>query len=118
MSLAGAGLANAFGGGNQVADLQRGIGQLMDELGVDGVIMAMLNADGMSADDSNLILFVRQPGVMMLRPAWQGMLKKGKVKFEPVIAKPHSDDERVQNLARVYQHSFELLVAKLASDSK
>lgn len=102
-------------GKQHMSEFQAVLSRFMHETGVDGVLVAVLSANDMTTGHSFLVLLTKQPDGE-INPAWQGELKEGALRFEPVITKPNGDAERVQNIARVYHNSFVLLAAKLASD--
>lgn len=91
--------------------------KLMDATGVDGALVALLASEGMVVEESTLVLLARQADGS-LHTAWQAKLKKDSMRFETVVKKPRGDDDRVQNIVRVYKHSFAILATKLAQDAK
>lgn len=117
MRMMGAGFASAFGEDDHLTEFQRDLIRLMDEAGVDGVLIAVLSANRLVAANSTLVLLTKQPDGSVLA-VWQGDLKENLVRFEPVVEKPQGDEDEVKNVARVYHHSFVLLAAKLAADTK
>ena len=76
-------------------------------------MIALLSSDGMSVGESTLVMLTKQPDGTM-RATWQAKL----MRFEPVVKKPRNDDEHIENIARVYNHSFVFLANKLAQDTK
>ena len=104
-------------GKRHMSEFQTVLSRFMDETGVDGVLVAVLVANDMTAGRSLLVLLTKQPDGE-INPAWQGELKEEALRFEPVITKPNGDAERIQNITRVYHNSFVLLAAKLASDAR
>lgn len=107
------GMGKVFGGNVQEAFGL--LNQLMEELNVDGILLATVIADDLKAGDATLTLFNRTPGGIPL-VGWMGKIKKGKIQFERA-ASGNTDDARVANAGRVYAHEFELLAAKLGLDS-
>ena len=102
---------------SQLTEFREKIGKLMDDTGVDGVLIALFTSNGMTVGESNLVMLTK--GVDgSVRGAWQAKLKKGSMRFEPVVKKPRDDDEHIENIARVYNHSFVVLATRLAEDTK
>lgn len=113
--LAFKGLGALFGGGPaKVHEMMLTVGKLMDDLGVDGLLTVSLQSDQLKASDSSLILFTKNPDGTA-HESWIGHIKKDKVEFE-AATKAGGDDGKVQNITRVYDHTFRLLAAKLAAD--
>lgn len=117
MKLALAAVLTIFTPNNKLAELEAALIKLIKEAGLDGVLVAQLNANGMQAAQSTLGLLTIQPDGT-LRGVWQGEIKDKMVQFEPVIAHRQSDDDEVKNVARVFHHSFVLLAARLVADTK
>jgi hypothetical protein len=118
MSLIGAGFATAFGRRDRLSEYAEDMAAFINETGVDGVLMAVLGSDDtLGPEASSMALFAKAPdGVVNL--GWEGHMQDNRIRFEPVVAKPSTDDERIQNIGRVYHHTFQLLAAKLAADSR
>ncbi len=90
--------------------------QLMDELGVDGIVMGQLGADDLKTGDQSLTLYVKGPDGIA-RVGWAGRVKHGNLQFD--VAQPgKTDDAKLANAARVYARSFELLTTKMATEAK
>jgi hypothetical protein len=118
MSWVGAGVVAAFGGHDRIPKYQQDMVAFIDETGVDGVLMAVLGSDDtLGPEATTLLLFVKRPGGFV-DVAWEGHMQEKRIRFEPVVSKPKSEDERIQNIGRVYHHTFELMAAKLVSDSR
>lgn len=109
-------LARVLGQQDRMETLNRTLARLIDEAGLDGVLITVVSAHDMWAGESTLALLAKKPDGSV-EAVWQGTLKAKQLKFEPVVADERSDADRVQNIARVYHHAFTLLAAKLAQDA-
>lgn len=88
--------------------------KLIDELGVDGLVIAKLLAQGSVAGNASLAVFTK--GADKAKLAWKVYVKEKKVQFEaPAAATPEA---KAENTARVYRNTFALLVSRLAHDMK
>jgi len=109
--------AHRPGEGRGVIEYQQELQSLMSDLGVDGLLLGYLTTNQMKTNDSWLVILSKQPDGSV-DAVWQGNLRHGRIKFQPVVKKPKNDDDKVKNVTRVYEDSFKLLVAELAKDMK
>ena len=89
--------------------------ELIEELGVDGILMAQVGADDLKTGEGNLTLYVKGKQEYAV-VGWMGRVKKGKFKFEPVD--PKITDASLPNATRVFVNSLRLLAMKMGAEAK
>lgn len=94
-------------------DTFRVVQELIDALGVDGIVMANVAVNGLESGQSHLGLYVKNPAGYAV-VGWSGRVNKGKYRFEPA-APGKTDEDRLVNAVRVFSREFDLMAARMGA---
>lgn len=97
-------------------DTFRVVQQLIDDLGVDAIVMAQLEVDRKKSGPSKLSVYVKsKDGYAVV--GWEGHVDNGQFEFE--AAQPGETDEaKLATATRVFTNTFQLLATKMAMEAK
>jgi hypothetical protein len=97
-------------------DTFRVVQQLIDAIGVDGIVMGQLGVNERKSGQSTLSLYVKGPDGVA-RVGWMGQVGNGDLEYE--AAQPGEGSLVKQaNAVRVFTNTFQLLATKMGMEAK